>query len=182
MNIPNILSLFRVLLVPVFAALMFMNIKYNLVFSAIIFILSGLTDVLDGYIARRFNMTTKLGRILDPLADKLMQFTAVICMAIKAILPFWVPVLFFVKDFLMLIGGLKSYKILKDMPRSLWYGKLTTIVFYCFFISILIFNNMSSHIKMLLILIAVVIALFSLTMYLFRFIQIYRKDNRNNSV
>ena len=75
MNIPNLLSIFRLALIPVFAVVIFSPIPNSALWACLIFLLSGATDVLDGYIARKYNMITNVGKVLDPLADKLMQIT-----------------------------------------------------------------------------------------------------------
>ena len=75
MNIPNLLTIIRFILIPLFVYFYFSNEQFSLEIAAIVFILSGITDTLDGYIARRFNQVTRLGTVLDPLADKLMLIT-----------------------------------------------------------------------------------------------------------
>ena len=79
MNLPNRLSLLRLCLVPVFAVVFFSPDPNSHSWAALIYAVAFATDIADGYIARRFDMITKLGRILDPLADKLMTFTVIIC-------------------------------------------------------------------------------------------------------
>ncbi|MEG2137104.1 MAG: CDP-alcohol phosphatidyltransferase family protein, partial [Oscillospiraceae bacterium] len=83
MNIPNTLSLFRLVLVPVFGVTFFGDSPAARYYAAAIYALAFLTDIADGWIARHFNQVTKLGRILDPLADKLMTFTVIICITVK---------------------------------------------------------------------------------------------------
>ena len=78
-NIPNILSFIRIGLVFVFIALFFTNHIY---LSLLIFLLAGATDVVDGYLARRFNWITNLGKILDPFADKMMQVSVLLCLSL----------------------------------------------------------------------------------------------------
>ena len=88
-TIPNLLSLIRILLIPVFVALFFHD---EMIGAALILILSGLTDTLDGYIARHFNMITNLGKVLDPIADKLTQAVVAFCLCVKmpAVIPLFV--------------------------------------------------------------------------------------------
>ncbi|MDK2933316.1 MAG: hypothetical protein PWP27_1126 [Clostridiales bacterium] len=110
MNIPNILTLIRFLLIPVFVYFFFSNLEHNYLISATIFIFAGITDVLDGYIARTYNMVTKWGKLLDPLADKSMQLTVVFCLAYKKIIPLWAIYIILIKEILMVIGSIVLYR------------------------------------------------------------------------
>ena len=94
-NIPNILSIIRIILVFVFVAVFF--VADSPVWALIIFLTAGATDVVDGYLARRFNWITNLGKILDPFADKFMQCTALVCLCIKNFVPLWFVIVFFAK-------------------------------------------------------------------------------------
>ena len=85
--IPNILSCIRIALVGVFIYLFFLDYPNNIIFALLTFLVAGATDVVDGYLARRNNWITDLGKILDPFADKLMQCTVLVCMSIKKLLP-----------------------------------------------------------------------------------------------
>ena len=85
MNLPNKLTLLRIIMIPVFAAFFYVTaIPYNYLISAIVFLLAAFTDFLDGYIARKYNLVTNLGKFLDPIADKVLVSTALIIM----LLPF----------------------------------------------------------------------------------------------
>ena len=126
MNIPNLLSIFRLVLVPVFTYEFLAN--DNFVLAGVLLLVSGITDCLDGWIARKFNMITNLGKILDPLADKLTQIMTVLCLAIKGL-------------HMMLIGGITIYRKKEFVVSSNWYGKIATIVFYVAVISMSLFNS-----------------------------------------
>lgn len=138
MNIPNILTLIRILLIPVFT--------YEVIFednffaAGLILVVSGLTDCLDGYIARKFNMITTAGKVLDPIADKLTQIMTVLCLALKGFSLMWILFSFLViKDFALLLGGVSIYKNQDMVVSSNWYGKLATIIFYVAVIIIIFF-------------------------------------------
>jgi cardiolipin synthase len=96
----------------------------------VILLVSGMTDVLDGIIARKCNMITPLGKILDPTADKLTQAAVTGCLWVR--FPYLWPVFVFVilKETLQLIGGITLYKKHKELAGSRWFGKLYTVVFY----------------------------------------------------
>ena len=104
MSIPNLLSLLRLVLVPVFAVVFFQPAPDAHRWAVLIYLTAFLTDVADGWIARHFNQITKLGRILDPLADKLMTFTVIICITADGIIPLWAVVVFFLKELTMATG------------------------------------------------------------------------------
>ena len=130
MSIPNILSLIRLALVPVFAVVFFQPRPDAHLWAALIYLAAFLTDIADGWIARHFNQITKLGRILDPLADKLMTFTVIVCITADGIIPLWAVVIFFCKELTMAIGGLLMYRSLGDVISSNWLGKTSTGVFF----------------------------------------------------
>ena len=129
-NIPNILSVIRILLVGVFIYVFFLDYPNNLIWALITFLTAGLTDIIDGFLARRFNWITNIGKILDPFADKLMQCTVLICMWIKNLIPGWLVIPFILKEFLMLLGGLLIIKKKKVVVVSNIFGKMTVVFFY----------------------------------------------------
>ena len=130
MSIPNLLSLLRLALVPMFAVVFFQPWPDAHTWAALIYLIAFLTDIADGWIARRFNQITKLGRILDPLADKLMTFTVIVCITADHIIPLWAVVAFFCKELTIAIGGCLMYQRLGDVIPSNWLGKASTGVFF----------------------------------------------------
>jgi cardiolipin synthase len=139
-NIPNILSVIRLALVPAFVAVFFADLPKAHVYAGSIFILASLTDALDGFIARKFGMVTRLGRVLDPLADKLMTAAALVCITIAGILPVWIFIVFAVKEMLMGIGALVMYKRIDDVLPSNYLGKAASVVFFVFCLVLMLFN------------------------------------------
>lgn len=136
--IPNILTTVRLFLVPVFAYLL-LKVQ-NLPAAAVVLILSGATDVVDGYIARKFHMVSDFGKIYDPFVDKLMQITSVICLALAGIIPFGVILIVILKELTMIvIGGILYLK--KIVVHSHWYGKATTVIFYTIIFILIIWRN-----------------------------------------
>lgn len=145
-KLPNILTVIRILLIPLFVIVFLWangNIELNFrhfnkqsgyILSATIMILSGLTDMADGFIARRFNMITDLGKVIDPFADKLTQ-AAVVVSLIFRYGDIWILIaalfaLIFIKEILMLIMGVMFLRKGQDLGGARWYGKLATIIFY----------------------------------------------------
>lgn len=138
MNLPNILSLFRIALIPVTAYLFYIE---ETTAATLVFICACLTDILDGYIARKFNMITDLGKILDPLADKGMQITVLGSMAFFAGLMPWQVVLFiFVKELILCLGGAVLYNS-RIIIGSSWWGKAATVVTSLCVVIILFFHS-----------------------------------------
>ena len=130
-TIPNVLSLIRILLVPVIVWMYFdKSIANHYLIALVLVFLSAITDVLDGIIARKFHLITDLGKILDPIADKLTQFVVVFCLACDYPLMIVVAVIIFAKELLMLIGAVLFVKQGNETPYARWWGKLTTVVLY----------------------------------------------------
>lgn len=128
MNIPNFLSLFRLVLVPCFAVIYMSSLKSASLFAGMIFVLAAITDAADGYIARKYNKITKIGRILDPLADKLLQLTAISCLTLKSIVPAAFFAIFVIKELLMILGGMFMVNRMNDVMPSNLYGKVLTFL------------------------------------------------------
>lgn len=172
MNIPNILTLFRIILIPVFMLVFFSPINNNLIFSISIFLLAGATDVLDGYIARKYNMITKWGMVLDPLADKLMLLTVLTCLTINKYIPIWIVGLVAAKEIFMIISGMLLYKKDTVIPSNI-FGKASTLLFY---LSVFVLS-INKHIGYILLVVAVISAFIALTNYS----MIYFKGKENST-
>lgn len=164
LGIPNLLSIFRLVLIPVFVVFYFIDIPYSGIIAAAVLVLSGITDVLDGVIARKFNMTSALGRILDPLADKLTQATICICLVIRRVAPIWILCILILKEFVMIGAGANIIRKGKEMMSSKWFGKLGTVAFYTAMI-IIIALRPSQEIVNALVVIVLILMIFSLTEY-----------------
>lgn len=125
-HIPNALTILRFILIP-FIIVYIVKDKY---LEAFIFLtLSGLTDILDGTIARKFNFITTFGKLIDPLADKATQISILVTLALKDIIPMWILMIVFIKEFVMVAGA--SFLYGKELVvSSRWFGKLATVLFY----------------------------------------------------
>lgn len=127
-HIPNVLSVIRILLVFVFLYLSLL--EENLIAALIAFLVAGATDVVDGFLARKYNWVTELGKILDPFADKLMQCTVLVVLWLKHIIPIWFVIPFFIKEISTLVAGALVIKKRNVVVVSRWYGKAAVCVFY----------------------------------------------------
>ncbi|PKM77779.1 MAG: CDP-diacylglycerol--glycerol-3-phosphate 3-phosphatidyltransferase [Firmicutes bacterium HGW-Firmicutes-15] len=108
MNIPNKLTMLRIILVPVFVVLMLTRIPYGSTLAAVIFMIAALTDSLDGYLARKWKQVTRLGAILDPLADKLLITAALISLVELGRIPGWIAIVIIGREFA--VTGLRLVK------------------------------------------------------------------------
>ncbi len=125
-HVPNILTIIRFLLIPIIIVLAFQD---DYIATIIVLTISGLTDVLDGYIARKFNFISNFGKLMDPLADKLTQVALLATLTIQGIIPIWIIFIVIIKEFLMVSGA--SFLYGKELVvSSKWYGKLATVLFY----------------------------------------------------
>ncbi len=172
-NVPNVLSLLRLALVPTFSALYLLGLDYW-AFGALA--LSGVTDFLDGFIARRFNQITDCGKLLDPLADKLTQVMVVICLTTRypELLP--LTVICFAKELSQAVGGVILLHGGCAVRGSKWFGKVATVVFYlCMLALVLWHDRLSFWMVAALIGVAALTMLVAFVGYLRLFIQIHRE-------
>ena len=141
-SIPNLLSLFRLALIPVYAYI-YLNATetYHFLLAGTIMAVSCITDMIDGKIARRYNMVTTLGKILDPLADKITQFTLTLCLSLEH--PVLMPVLalFVVKEIFQLVMGILHLRKGRMLPGALMAGKVCTTVLFISLIALVLFPN-----------------------------------------
>lgn len=168
--VPNILTIFRLILVPVFAIVFFSEIENAKYIAILIFLAASFTDFLDGYIARKYNAVSKVGIVLDPLADKLMLLTALCSLTVNSAVPLFLFALFFAKEIFMIVAGtfLWNKKENVVIPSSL-PGKLATALSMVVVIMIIIFPGNK-------ILIALLVIVFILKLFaLYTYIKVYKK-------
>ena len=142
-TIPNLLSLFRVALLPIYVYI-YLNASQpsQYLVAGTIMAVSCFTDMIDGKIARRFNMITTLGKILDPLADKITQFTLTLCLSLKYPVLHPVLALFVIKEFFQLVVGLIYLRRGKILPGALMAGKICTTVLFVSLIGLVLFPDL----------------------------------------
>lgn len=164
LTIPNLLSVFRLALIPVIVWLYCAKGENKLAVAVIV--LSGLTDVADGFIARRFNMVSDFGKILDPVADKLTQAAIVICLIRRYSLMKLLVLVLIVKEILMAALGYVTIKRKDSVNSSQWHGKLTTVLIYLVAILLFFFPNIPGIAANVMIWICVAMLLTSFLLYL----------------
>ena len=164
-SIPNILGYFRIILIPIIMWNYFhAQTDSDYYFVALLVVISGLTDALDGQIARRFHMVTPLGKALDPIADKLTQGALAVCLMTKYPLMIVLFALFLIKEGFMGITGLLFLRR-GEVYGALWFGKICTVVLYTVMILLIFFPAIPLGAANTLILISIGFMLYSLIRY-----------------
>jgi cardiolipin synthase len=132
-NIPNALTVFRITLIPLYLYVFFSSFPYHVEIAFSVLILAGITDVVDGYIARKYKQVTTFGIMMDPLADKLMMMAVIASLFLTERISVWAALFFFVRDLAMIaFSAFFHLKGKKTVPANA-FGKLTTVLFYIAF-------------------------------------------------
>jgi len=165
--IPNLLSIFRICLVPVFIYAYLTDPDDVKVNAIIIYGIAAFSDFLDGYIARKFDATSSLGMILDPLGDKLMIVSVLVCMTIDGIIPYWAVIIAFLKELLMAIGGYVVHRAVKvSIPPAKLIGKISTVYFFIVCMVLMIFRGIPHEVATGLITVAIILMLAAFAQYI----------------
>lgn len=165
-NIPNCLCYFRILLIPVFLFVYFNEyLQHNYLIAAFILVLSGMSDCLDGYIARKYNMITDFGKLIDPIADKLTQVTIAITLLFTYPLAWILLIIIVLKDGMLGIVGLYLYDYGLKMKGASWWGKIATAYFYFVVIILVGFHIPDTLISHIMIISSSALMLLSFVLY-----------------
>ncbi len=176
LTIPNVLSLFRVILAVLIPVIYYKpEFEQKIPCLIAIIVISGLTDFLDGKIARRFNMISELGKILDPIADKITQAVLLICLLSKFKWIKIILVLFFVKEISQGLLGLCVVVKTKENEGAKWYGKVNTAVFYLVVLLLIFIPDMPDFMANTLLCISGGFMLLAFCMYLKYFRELLKK-------
>lgn len=167
LNLPNMITIARIVLVPVFLAIFWSPGPNRVAMGMGVLALAGLTDILDGYLARKYDMITLLGKILDPVADKLMIIAAMTSLFMIDRLPLWLVVLVLVKDVILVTGSFFVVVKEKHAVSASVYGKAATIWVYTALFSGAFGINGSTVIAV----IAAVVSVLALTNYINSFVR-----------
>lgn len=166
-SIPNVLCYIRILLLPFFAATYIQaEGTWEYYGAATILVVSGVTDFLDGFIARKYNMVTELGKIVDPIADKLTQATAALCLAIRYELMWILFLVFAIKEITTGLVSLAKYRKGYKLDGALWFGKVATTVFYVVTVALVGLPMLPIMTANLLIIIAIGFMIFAFIRYI----------------
>ncbi len=165
-HIPNILTVIRFLLIPLIIFYIFTG---NYILAFVFFTISGFTDIADGFIARKFNLISNFGKLMDPLADKLTQIATIASLVFTNIIPIWILLIVLLKEFIMICGA--SFLYGKDVVvYSKWYGKLATVLFFIAIVISLLLKQYEitgtwRNLDLGLFTLALISTIFSLVMY-----------------
>lgn len=171
LTIPNLLSVVRFALIPLIVWLYIGKQEYNL--AVVVILVSGATDIIDGFIARHFNMVSDFGKILDPLADKLTQAAVIICLAAKHKLMLVLIILFAVKEVIMGTFGFLAIKKKDSVNSAKWYGKANTVILYVVMMLLILFPSMPEALSNALIVLCGAMMLLSLLLYTRFYIKLF---------
>jgi cardiolipin synthase len=162
-TIPNILSLLRICLIPLFVWLYVSRKDYLL--AAIVIAISGITDVLDGFIARKYNMITNVGKILDPTADKLNQLAVVFCLSTQFVSMRVLLGVQIIKELIILLLAY-LYARKKIVNSADWHGKLSTVILFIVTVVHIIFPFLANTVSWTITMIALGFSVLSLVLYI----------------
>lgn len=177
LSIPNLMGYFRILLIPLFSWMYCTADSTGDYYAAAVVVgISGLTDMFDGKIARRFNMITELGKFIDPLADKLTQAALLICLAVRYPLMRAVLVLFVIKEGFMVVMGALLLPRGKKLDGAMWFGKVCTAVLYAVLFLLLLLPGIGIAAADVLIAVCGVFLLFSFLMYIPVFRRMWKES------
>ena len=167
LNLPNILSIIRILLVGV---LIIFFKKGMMVAAFVTYLTASATDLIDGYIARKYDLITPLGKLLDPLADKLMLITVLCCMYLSGILPLWVLLVIASKEALQVLGGFLMFKRRDTVVQSNIIGKATTVLFSVSVVLLFLHHYVSPY-DIYVLIFTVLFAIFALVQYVVMYLK-----------
>ena len=174
-TIPNILCYIRFLLIPAFVILYIRaTTPSEYLRAAIIVLISGMTDFLDGFIARKYHMITDLGKIIDPIADKLTQASLIFVLIVKIKWMYLLLIMFLLLQLFLVIAGLVMLKKGTKLNGSKWFGKVSTTVFYASMLILVSIPTLNYHITNTLMMVCGAFLLLSLLLYMKEYIMMYR--------
>ena len=173
-SIPNVLCYIRFLLIPIFV-MQYIRAEEPKQYmqAAAIVLASGLTDFLDGFIARTFNMVTELGKLLDPLADKLTQASLIFVLIVEIKWMFLLLILFVAMQLFMFIAGLAMLKKNKRLDGSKWFGRVSTAVFYAVMLVLVALPELSEATQNILMMVCGIFLTMSFALYIREYIRMY---------
>ena len=178
-SIPNLMSCARLVLIPVFCWLyLTAETREEYLWASAVVLISSLTDALDGWVARKFHMITDIGKVLDPVADKLTHAALAVCLAVKHPLMWALLVLMVIKEGYMGIMGLKFLKKGKMLDGAMWFGKVCTAVMFVGLFVLFLFPMMPTACVNAMILVMMAVMVFTLCKYVPVFQKMQRDEQK----
>lgn len=177
LTIPNMLSLFRLILIPVYITIYLKaETQTDYFLAASILAVSCLTDLIDGKIARHFNMISNVGKVLDPLADKLTQFSLIVCLISNYGVLFYLVPLFVAKEsFQLIAGGISVVKKKKMLKGAQLTGKISTAILFMSLIVLVLIGNLPANVVNIITLVDFIVLLIAFIDYIWVY---FRKGSK----
>jgi Phosphatidylglycerophosphate synthase len=175
-KVPNILCYIRLILIPVFVIL-YIKAEFprDYMRAGFVVLISGLTDFLDGFIARKCNMVTEFGKLIDPLADKLTQAALIFVMVVKIRWMFVLLILFVAMQSFLLIAGIVMLRKGTKLNGAKWFGKVSTTVFYAVMLVLISVPTLQYSVTNILMLTCGGFLLLSFLLYIKEYLDLYQK-------
>jgi CDP-diacylglycerol--glycerol-3-phosphate 3-phosphatidyltransferase len=172
MSLANKITLLRIILIPLLILFIYIDIDYNYLFAALIFLLCSITDALDGYVARKQNTVSIFGKVFDPVADKVLVFSALIPFVEIGLLPAWVVIILVSREFILSGFRIVHAKYGDNVIAASWLGKTKTILQDTFIVMIflqpyLIFLK-TYYITWIVIILSIIFAIWSMLDYIIK--------------
>lgn len=178
MNIANKITLVRIFLVPVFVLFMLTDFtEYNTLIAFIVFVIATITDKIDGTIARKYNLVTDFGKFLDPIADKLLVSSALICLTADGTLPAWITIVIIGREFIISAFRLVCADTGKTVAAT-WWGKSKTIAQMVTIIVLLLNIPQLAILETILIYVSLALTIISLVDYFVKNINVLKECSK----
>lgn len=175
LTIPNLLSALRIVLIPIIVVLC---VNYEFTVAVVLLIISAITDIADGFIARRFGMVSDLGKLLDPVADKLTQASIALCLLTLYPDMQYLFILMVIKEILMAANGYMCISKTGKVPSAAWHGKMATVVVTIVLGIHMIWRDLNVFESGFFLIFAGEVMIFSLVAYILRTVHLIRKARR----
>jgi len=165
----------------VFVIVYFSDDRGRKYYAVLVYAIAALSDFLDGYLARRFEASSNLGKLLDPLGDKLMTFAVMVCITIDRPILLWAALAFFVKEVLLGVGGLVLHKKAHaELFPSNIVGKASTVVFFVVFVVLMLFQNIPPLAATIMVSVAIGLTFIAFVSYLRLYISLMRNRDKDS--
>lgn len=162
-NIPNMLTMLRIILLPFIA---WFYLHDQVIVAIVLLLVSGISDILDGFIARKFSMVTSIGKIMDPISDKLTQGVILACLTVRFPYLWTLFFLLLIKEIIMGFTGLYTVRKTGIVYGSKWHGKATTVFIYSTIMLHFLFPNLPHTFAMLLMIASICMMFISMRFYI----------------
>ncbi|MBP3437069.1 MAG: CDP-alcohol phosphatidyltransferase family protein [Clostridia bacterium] len=176
LSLPNLMSFFRIALIPF---ILWASHLGKTILAALLLVISGLTDIVDGFVARRFHMITPLGKALDPLADKLTIGCVLLSLVIRHQGILSLLIVFGIKEFLMGVEGLLVIRATGTTYSAKWYGKISTLLLYATLFAFILWENMPPLLAFSLLLVCHLAAINAFVLYTLHNIRLIKETKRS---